>query len=700
MILRRAPWLLLLLVLFGLPNGPAAAVNRLGGDELEAVRAAMQEQAWARAIKLLKEIIQDDPEHLEARYLRGICYGEQGKHPTLENRLKKPLEKGGEDFEFILARDSLYRDVLYQYALLRRYAPDYPEAIRLGHAQIRLKPALAHAQVGLFKFYWRFIVDTNPDKARVWLEEQQTDHAAFFIGEVYQRKWFYRTADDIYAKMLKRPTTLSKTAMLIARARTHFAWNKPESATAFIEQAIAAIQSEADALFLFDEVKYIVSPAEVEAFHRIEDAVGYRLFFDTFWAKRNPMPAAPHNVRMAEHYRRLREAERAYLFNGFRAWYRNPFTHNTEAFPSTYALSSDFDDRGIIFIRHGEPDDYTVGEASSWLYEDSLLIFHFAPTCVKGICGVTKHFSPIPLGTSWGARLVGPDPLDAERKSNAYLMRGLTTDRHRWAERTKFMEIPHVVAAFRGQGRRTLVEVHYAMPLGTLSRALDKQADSVAVEVGMAVHDQAWQPVGFFRETKRLARQNDRAALAVDRFQMDVPPDSYHVALHVRSLQTPRLGAYTFDYRPPRFTGPGLKMSDLLLADAVIELEATQPPGRDDLYVQVNPAGRFRARQPVFVYFEIYDLTPSPEGRMRYHVTYTLTPKQPGGLRGLVRRGEDGAISLAATEQESPIASPVEYVAIDVADVPPGAYFLTVTIRDEWTGAVVERSRALELFED
>ena len=64
----------------------------------------------------------------------------------------------------------------------------WAKAIGLGHAQIRLKPELAHAQIGLFKIYWRFLVETDTEKARRWLRQQKTDHAAFFVGEAFRRK--------------------------------------------------------------------------------------------------------------------------------------------------------------------------------------------------------------------------------------------------------------------------------------------------------------------------------------------------------------------------------------------------------------------------------------------------------------------------------------------------------------------------------
>ena len=699
---QRAAWLIFVLALFVLPKGVAyGSVD----DELADAREAMEQKEWAKAIQFLNTFVKREPENLEARYLRGICYGERGKHRTAESLMGDFLGKGGADFAFVLERDSLYRDALYQYALVRRFANDYPEAIRLGHAQLRLKPDLAHAHVGLFKIYWRFIIEKDADEVMPWLRQQTTDHAAFFLGESYRRQGLHFKADKTSAGLLEQGTDLPKTALLLARARMHYGWGKPEAAQAFVEQAIAAISSETDALFLFDAVKYIVSLEEWEDYNQIEDPAAFVRFFEAFWARRNPMPAARVNARMTEHYRRLRVAEAEYLFYGFRAWYRNWYTGDEKNFPATYALSSDFDDRGIIFIRHGEPDDFTIGTiglqvVGSWMYEDPLLIFHFGQTCggnTTPICGNTMHFSPVPLGSSWGDRLVGLDALDMERKSSSYLAQGLTTDRHRWSERTKLIDLSYMTAAFRGEDRRTLVEIYYALPLGQLTRALDDRTDTVAVEVGTTVHDLSWQPVGFVRETKHLPPSPDRDALTFDRFQMDVPPDSYHVALHSRSLQTPLLGAHTFGYRAPDFDGPGLQVSDLLLADRIIEAEPAEPLTRDDLYMEVNPLGRFAVGQPVFVYFEIYNLTPSPEGRTRYSITYTLTPKKPGGLRGILQGGDQGAISLSAREQESAYDAPVEYIEIDVSDVPPGSYVMTVTVEDKRSGAVVDRSRPLDL---
>ena len=655
-------------------------------DDLEAARQAMRDAQWSQAISLLSEHLERDTEDLEARYLRAICYGERGKNPTLKSRILRLLATGAEDFEFVLARDSLFQDALFQYAVLRRNAGDLKEAINLGEAQLKRKPDLDYALAGLIRFYQRYTMETEPAEARRWLQQQRGAFAPLFVGRTYERQSFFRAANTTYAALLEGD--LPRATVLMALAQLHFAWSKPETGTAYAQDAIAAISSRADALLMFDYVKTIVSPMESADFDRIADVAKYQRFFTIFWTKRDPMPAAPYNARMAEHFRRLRVAERHYLFHGFRAWYRSPFTHDARYFPASYALSSDYDDRGVIFIRHGEPDDYTMGEAQSWLYEDSLLVYHFAPTCINTICSVTRHFVPVPQGGTFSPSLVGLDGLDAERKSSRYIAAGLTTDRHRWPERTRQLEVPYVIAAFRGLGSRALVEVYYGIPTRDLTR---EGIDTVAVEVGLLLHDQHWGRKSFVRETKHLS-SSDAQAPYVDRFQIDLSNDVYRVSLHARSLQTPHLSAHAFEYRPPRFDLPGLKLSDILLADSVLDLHGGQTRDRGDLYVHVNPSGLFSLDQPLFAYFEIYDLTLSPEDRARYSVSYTLTPTG--------RKGEEqGAISLQVMEQQGSLSSTIEYVGIDVSDVDPGSYNLRVTVRDERTGAEAARTRALALQE-
>ncbi|MDE2958305.1 MAG: GWxTD domain-containing protein [Bacteroidota bacterium] len=648
-------------------------------DDLRAAKEAVRDGEYAHAITLLSTYLEANPSDLEAHYWRGIAYRERGKHPTLKNRVRQILQRGAQDFEGVLAQDSAYQDVLFQYALLKKYQGDLRTAISLGEAQLRHRRDMVHVLAGVLDLYWRYLAENAPEKARQWLRTQSGLFTQVFIGRTYERQGLFDLAESYYEEVIAEEedhAALVRLPVRLALARLDFARRFPEAGTVGVMEAIEDVETATEALVLFQEIRTIASPAEISAFRSIQNPADYRIFFEVFWISRDPMPAAPYNARMAEHYRRLRVAEQDYLFYGFRSWYRSQFTHEAAFFPETYTLSQDYDDRGIIFIRHGEPDDYTVGEANSWLYRDSLLVFHFAPTCMGSVCSVFTHFVPSPEGPTFHPGIVGLDYIDAERRTGAFLMQGLSTDRHTWPAGTRLWEMPYMMASFRGLDGRSLVEVYYRVPLEP-----DDGRDSTLVEVGFAAHDARWQQVSYVRASRRRA-----AGAFVERVQVDLAAAPHNLSLYAREADGPHLAAHRFQYTPARFDQLGLKVSDLLLADSINVLPDAQL--REDYLVHVNPAATATSAEPVFAYFEVYDLLAAPDGQTRYYLAYTLIPDRGGRSR---------AIALQTQEQRSESASPIEHVAIDLTDVPKGRYTLEVTITDLERGQEAVTSRSLEI---
>lgn len=518
------------------------------------------------------------------------------------------------------------------------------------------------------------------EEARQWLRGQSGLLDPLFVGRTYERQGMFGAAEQIYNN---GGDDLPTIVTLLAKARLEFARMRWEDGTRAVEEAISSANSKVDALVLFEDIKTIASPTELATFQEIQDPSEYQLFFNIFWNRRNPMPAAPYNARMVEHYRRVRIAEQDFLFNGFRSWFRSTFTSNESYFPPTYSLSSDYTDRGVIFIRHGEPDDYTIGESNSWLYHDSLMVFHFAPSCVSQICGIIDHFVPSPQGPTFGSSVVGLDELDAEYISLKYLNDGLSTDRHRWPSETRSWNAPHVVSAFRGIDGQTLVEMYYQIPL---DESRSSRSDSIEVEAGFAVHSIDWKRVNYLRE-QHLSPRGEPPW--VDRFQIDVTPDLFHIAFHVREVGGVHLHATRFTYAVPEFTDIELQMSDILLADSLDAL----PDGRDreDVMLYVNPSGVFQQPAAPFVYFEIYNLKKAPDGQTRYAFSNTLIPD---------KGGQQGAITLQTSEQRSRDDSPIVYLSMDMGEANYGGYMLEVNVKDLITGVVVSASRQLALSKE
>ena len=118
-------------------------------------------------------------------------------------------------------------------------------AIALAETQVSLKPELAHAWVGLYQFYWRYILQTEPARARVWLRNHPWPLAQLFVGETYARQSLFQTAEEIFAR--GREDSRIRMPALLALARLYFARQEPEQGTLFMEEAIASLTSRTDA---------------------------------------------------------------------------------------------------------------------------------------------------------------------------------------------------------------------------------------------------------------------------------------------------------------------------------------------------------------------------------------------------------------------------------------------------------------------
>ena len=715
----------------------------------------MAEQRWKQAIKILDPVLEREPALLKARRLRAICYREEariifynrarafyylsasdlrrtrqaaqrqarGEKFRLKRGRDYPVTKAIFDFEFILHRDSSFLDVLYQYARLWRDHKVLTSAIELGEAQIRHKPDLAEAHVELTRTYRHYVAWTKSQRALRRLREQPTPYAEYAVGEVYRKKGLLGGADEVFARLLTEPPRMPRQPALLARARLAFARGQVEEGYRFVEQAIR-VRDKTEARLVFEDFKYVMTDDEYHTFRFLQTPAQYTAFFETMWTQRDPMPAARINWRLVEHYRRLLVAERDYAYYGHRNWFNNPDEGRVLDFPNTAALNHEFNDRGLIYIRHGEPDEriVTLDEKlpanESWRYRAEGLDFHFI------VATTGDNWRLVPVITDclmlddrrhWGQyysklagrpSMAGPcdippnefDRIEGEiemaEASRAFVMQGLTTDRHTWTDAIEPFDFPFDLVAFRGSNGRADLRLYYALPIEQFSDA--SSLDTLHVEVGIALHDTVWTPVVDEATVLHFLAAAEDAAPAIRQMRFSVPPDTYHVALHSDLLDTPLIGGYQFDRRIPDFSRPTPMMSDIVVAYAVRPKTAGEPASREALEIIPNPFHRFALDQPVHVYFELYHLGLDAEDRAHYRVEYVLEPRKTGGLLGALRRKEP---SLSVTTRfESATPSPLVFSEIDVRDVGAGSYDLLVRVTDVQTDETMTRRVPVELY--
>src|SRR6185436_9995576 len=169
---------------------------------------------------------------------------------------------------------------------------------------------------------------------------------------------------------------------LLELARTLFyARQAAAGSRAYYEGVRAGTSREAVALFR-DDLQWAATPEELQVYDALASGSARAEWLRAFWSRRDLTDARDEGERLAEHYRRW-----FYARKNFRLVSRHRHYDITEVYRSGQV---EFDDRGVIYLRHGDPDrraryacqttDEHCAANESWLYRRTPtdLVFHFA----------------------------------------------------------------------------------------------------------------------------------------------------------------------------------------------------------------------------------------------------------------------------------------------------------------------------------
>ena len=438
-----------------------------------------------------------------------------------------------------------------------------------------------------------------------------------------------------------------------------------------------------------------------------------------WWNARDPLPLSAMNERWVEQQRRIRTARETYRW-------RKPIQKEklvelggTNVGLPSIAIRLDgrpLDDRGAFYLRHGDPEDTADAredECGFWHYVREEIpgggfavnfsdgagtrfgqagmfygndcSFSTLPTTPKGL----QHFSP-------GAGGLAPwDAPRAENQARADAAIGLSSDSyaHPLERRIPLAADPATFSQFRNDTDLTL---YFSIPLPDIEV---RDARS-RYRKGLVLYDAGWNEITRWSEEMDaiLTRVPDDDGEAtwylVDLFRVRILPGTYRFALQVDDLQGDGVGVRKGTLRIPRYAPTGLALSDLVLSAGVAE---SSRRGRFQRYghtILPLPTGRFLRGQPLYLYFETYNLQRDDAEQLSFRVDYTIRAERLdrsaverffGGLRGLVGvRAEPQAVTLSFERSMPHPGRPVwpEYLSFDTAELPAGTYTLDVEITD------------------
>jgi len=421
-----------------------------------------------------------------------------------------------------------------------------------------------------------------------------------------------------------------------------------------------------------------------------------------FWASRDPLYLTAANERLMEHYGRVAYANLRYSFphKKIEGWKT---------------------DRGKTLIRFGRPPRHfktRVDLAASptgrmqlnpsrevWDYGDFQLVFE-------------DRFLNRNYSFSWGFY-----PEDDGKYIFENLIKS-TPERYEYPHGGNEIALPHVIAQFRGSNDSTQVEVYYGVSETQVQPStVSRHAARFLLERGFFLFDNDWQPLHEKRESRVLDApfspysSDDEQRFVLDRFSINTRPGDYAYALEVRDRLSRHSGSSRGTVAIENFDGLSLKMSSVLLASHVSPKDSFPEAGastvstlytRDGVDIIPVLRNRFTLGEPMYVYYEIYNLQSGRDGFCKYRIDSRIEPivHRASGLasawRGLGRLlGWHHQKTAITSSFESGSMSNTErlYHAVEFSGAKPGTYNLTLRANDLLSGQFAERTISLELVE-
>ncbi|MEP6572099.1 MAG: GWxTD domain-containing protein [Gemmatimonadota bacterium] len=481
------------------------------------------------------------------------------------------------------------------------------------------------------------------------------------------------------------------------RARTLYAGRRPRDAeAAYYEGAEHLERPESVGLYRSDIV-WIATPEELAGFDSLRHAE-YREWLHRFWQKRDVADAREPGDRLAEHARRYTYALRNYRRPNFVRTYGREFPYRNP--------QDSLDDRGVIYLRHGEPNrSITTLDSDgaffcrniTWKYgnDGDGMLFNFRTGAFK-FCQFADY-KLIPsvtdmYGGSFGDR-GGIDPiyqqlalfpnsrkvLQQERDWGARSIEiGTTTDSYKYRFERPMPAIVSVYAVGQLASDEAGVLLVYGAS-GTGLAPTREQGDSVQrYRLGIRVVVSTLSDSVVLRtdtaQQLRTARKLGKNGSLVGYFHLPLLPGDYAVRLVLRdSANQSGTVLENGKVTVPDFSSPALVLSDLILGRDSTSLRWT----RGGQAVALNPLGGFPRAVPMDIYYEAGGMTSGT----RYRTQVAISDEGDGRNRIAVGFEEDATARIQQMRR-----------TLRLDTLRPGRYVLSVTLQAANGGPAVRRT--------
>ncbi len=450
------------------------------------------------------------------------------------------------------------------------------------------------------------------------------------------------------------------------------------------------------------DLEYFASATEIAGFDSTSGQ-GRSTWLNEFWTGRDNASLRSPNERLKEHYRRLQYARTNFRLASANRHYEIEMIYHSG--------SQEFDDRGMIYLRHGTPTDRAsyaepgVDPNETWVYRhpDGDLIFHFTSredvqdfrlveslldifgyatavqlqgasvslsqnTTTEQLLSSRQNISPL-YNKMKGAGGASISRYMSEERSQgrASYTRGTNTDTYELHFPRSLSAKVQVLAVGWDEGG-ALVQVAYAIAGGSLTGVPTARGQVYPVRLRFSVLDSAGKSVASIDTTRFFLSRTPVPVTEhlVGRAEVHVAPGTYHYRVLVQQGEDAGLILPTDSVQVSSETR--LELSDLVLGRRDNHLSWIAAP-EDTVYL--NPLETFRRSEEMQLYYEVY-------GAVAGTVLKTEVVVKKGGSGGLFGKG-GSAISLKF-EETAQGAVTRSNRTLDLSKLKKGTYTLGVRV--------------------
>ncbi|MFC1529218.1 tetratricopeptide repeat protein [Gemmatimonadota bacterium] len=624
-------------------------------------------QGGSRALGYLTRATVISPESMEAHYYRALAHVRLSETDFLGRSNSRQAIKS---LEKVIAINPSHPDAYFLIGCIERDSfEDYGSAIEAFTKQVA----------------------TRSDHVEAW--------QALLMAEIDIGNW--DTAVSLAESTLTRNPGIVMAYPLLAAA--HYKADRLEESMAVFERFFARL-SEKERGVYFD-LQCILTPAEQRDYAGLTDA-GRSGYWTHYWRTKDPEPKTPVNERLLEHFIRV-------------AYARIEFSD----------ADWPWDGRGECMIRYGEapvrlgpghplPTE-PIDEWEFYLKQCELAdrmgwqrpVFNLD---AYNFTLITEGFDPWVDGSGTPERWIYTNRgLDVKFQnpvmSGNYLsspqvesMIHLLPVMSEETEKIQTFDPQESAVTFKGPDGQTTLNYAIGIIPDDLGGFRSLTGEYAYIDAQMELYTEEWQAVAGTRDSVghialRPQIEVRGYPMFVHQTSLSVEPGEYLFSTYIVDRETGIRSTGDEQVSLPDYSGSDLMVSDILPAARITEVG----PGRSGRFIlgdlEVYPLpGRFLGQdQPLFIYFEIYNLDRDTFGGTRYSIEYVVveSTSDDGSLKrlyqGLTRlAGISRRRSVLSSEfVRSGIENDVSvHLEIDMSAPEHGVYDLIVNISDQVSG--------------